>query len=38
MPDGLKPIILSRPVRGTMAFLQHPAMAPFLFVGRFISG
>lgn len=33
MPDGLKPIILSRPVQGTLAFLQHPAMAPFLFVG-----
>jgi putative membrane protein len=33
MPDGLKPVILSRPVQGTLSFLQHPAMAPFLFVG-----
>ena len=33
MPDGLKPVIASRPVQGTLAFLQHPAMAPFLFVG-----
>ncbi len=33
MSDFLKPIILSRPVQGTVAFLQHPVMAPFLFVG-----
>ena len=33
MPDFLKPIIRSRAVQGTMAFLQHPVMAPFLFVG-----
>jgi putative membrane protein len=33
MPDFLKPLIVSRPVQGTAAFLQHPVMAPFLFVG-----
>ena len=33
MPDFLKPVFLSRPVQGTLAFLQHPVMAPFLFVG-----
>ena len=33
MPDFLKPIITSRPVQGTLAFLQHPVMAPFLFIG-----
>ena len=33
MPDFLKPVIRSRPVQGTLAFLQHPVMAPFLFVG-----
>ena len=33
MPDALKPVVTSRPVQGTLAFLQHPAMAPFLFVG-----
>ena len=33
MPDFLKPVIVSRPVRGTLAFLQSPVMAPFLFVG-----
>ena len=33
MPDFLKPLIASRPVRGTLSFLQHPVMAPFLFVG-----
>ena len=33
MPDFLKPLILARPVRATLAFLQHPVMAPFLFVG-----
>jgi len=33
MPDFLKPAIKSRPVRATMNVLQHPAVAPFLFVG-----
>jgi putative membrane protein len=33
MPDFLKPVIQSRPVQGTLSFLQHPVMAPFLFVG-----
>jgi putative membrane protein len=33
MPDFLKPLIDSRPVRGAMNFLQNPVMAPFLFVG-----
>jgi putative membrane protein len=33
MPDFLKPVVRSRPVQATMSFLQHPAMAPFLFVG-----
>jgi putative membrane protein len=33
MPDGLKPIVLSRPVQAGLSFLQHPAMASFLFVG-----
>ncbi|HEX4636484.1 MAG TPA: cytochrome c oxidase assembly protein [Rhizomicrobium sp.] len=33
MPDFLKPVIASRPVRATLSFLQHPVMAPFLFVG-----
>ncbi len=33
MPDFLKPAIKSRPVQATMNVLQHPAMAPFLFVG-----
>jgi putative membrane protein len=33
MPAFLKPVIRSRPVQATMGFLQHPAMAPFLFVG-----
>jgi len=33
MPEGLRPVIASRAVQGTLAFLQHPAMAPFLFVG-----
>jgi len=26
-------VIASRPVQGTLAFLQHPVTAPFLFVG-----
>jgi putative membrane protein len=33
MPDFLKPIIRARPVQATVSFLQHPMMAPFLFVG-----
>jgi putative membrane protein len=33
MPQFLKPLVRSRPVQATMNFLQHPAMAPFLFVG-----
>ena len=33
MPDFLKPVLASRPIRGILAFLQHPVMAPFLFVG-----
>ncbi|HEY4076762.1 MAG TPA: cytochrome c oxidase assembly protein [Rhizomicrobium sp.] len=33
LPDFLKPVVKSRPVQGTLAFLQHPVMAPFLFVG-----
>jgi putative membrane protein len=33
MPDALKLVVMSRPVQGTVSFLQHPAMAPFLFVG-----
>ena len=33
MPDFLKPVIQSRPVQAVLDFLQHPVMAPFLFVG-----
>jgi putative membrane protein len=33
MPDFLKPVAASRPVQATVSFLQHPVMAPFLFVG-----
>jgi putative membrane protein len=33
MPDFLKPVVMARPVQATLAFLQHPVMAPFLFVG-----
>jgi len=33
MPDFLKPIVTSRPVRAVMDALQNPVMAPFLFVG-----
>jgi len=32
-PDFLKPVIASRPVQATLSLLQHPVMAPFLFVG-----
>jgi putative membrane protein len=33
MPGFLKPIVKSRPVQATLNVLQHPAIAPFLFVG-----
>ena len=33
MPDFLKPLLKSQPVQTTLSFLQHPVMAPFLFVG-----
>jgi putative membrane protein len=33
MPDFLKPVVDARPVRALMNFLQHPAIAPVLFVG-----
>jgi putative membrane protein len=33
MPDFLKPVVTSRPVQRILAVLQHPVMAPFLFVG-----
>ena len=33
LPGFLKPIVKSRTVQATMNFLQHPVMAPFLFVG-----
>ncbi len=33
MPDFLKPVIKSRPLQALLNFLQHPVMAPFLFVG-----
>jgi putative membrane protein len=33
MPGFLKPVVRSRPVQAVMNVLQHPAMAPFLFVG-----
>jgi putative membrane protein len=33
MPDFLKPVIDAKSVRRTVDFLQHPAVAPFLFVG-----
>ncbi len=33
MPDFLKPLVKARSVQGVMAFLQHPAVAPVLFVG-----
>jgi putative membrane protein len=32
MPDFLKPLVTARPVRRTMDFLQHKAVAPVLFV------
>jgi len=33
MPKFLKPVAKSRPVQAALNFLQHPVMAPFLFVG-----
>ena len=33
MPDFLRPVFLSRPIRQTIDALQHPAVAPVLFVG-----
>jgi putative membrane protein len=33
MPDFLKPLLRSKPVKATLAVLQHPAVAPLLFVG-----
>jgi putative membrane protein len=33
IPDFLKPVVRSRPAQATLSFLQHPVMAPFLFVG-----
>ena len=33
LPDFLKTLVDSRPVRGLVNFLQHPVIAPLLFVG-----
>jgi putative membrane protein len=33
MPGFLKPVVTARPVRTVMGVLQHPALAPLLFVG-----
>jgi putative membrane protein len=33
MPDFLKPLVRSRAVQSTLSLLQHPALAPALFVG-----
>ncbi len=33
MPSFLRPLVIARPVQATLAFLQHPAIAPLLFVG-----
>jgi putative membrane protein len=33
MPEFLKPLVTSRPVQATLNVLQHPAIAPALFVG-----
>ena len=33
LPDFLKPLVTARPVRAGVNFLQHPAIAPMLFVG-----
>ncbi len=33
MPDFLKPLVTARPVKAVLDVLQHPAIAPALFVG-----
>jgi putative membrane protein len=33
MPAFLRPLLASRPVQATVDFIQHPAVAPVLFVG-----
>jgi putative membrane protein len=33
MPEFLKPLVRARPLRAVMDFLQHPLVAPMLFVG-----
>jgi putative membrane protein len=33
MPGFLKPVVHARPVQATLSVLQHPALAPALFVG-----
>ena len=33
MPDFLKPLVTARPIKTVLNFLQHPAIAPALFVG-----
>jgi putative membrane protein len=33
MPDFLRPVIASRPMRRTVNLVQHPVVAPILFVG-----
>lgn len=33
MPAILQPVILSRPVKATVDFIQHPVVAPVIFVG-----
>jgi len=33
MPDFLRPVVASKPIRKTVDVIQHPAIAPVLFVG-----
>jgi putative membrane protein len=33
MPDFLKPLVTAKPVKAVLNLLQHPAIAPMLFVG-----
>lgn len=33
MPDFLKPVVRARTIQASLAFLQRPVIAPFLFVG-----
>ena len=33
MPDFLKPVVTAKPVKAVVNLLQHPAIAPMLFVG-----